>query len=304
MLASRIDSILARLAARQRTGTTGGTMPIRRIDTPVGMVRVYDSDSLDSNTRNADTAKPCVVFVPDGPNVIEHYEELIGLLSTQLRVVCFDMPGFGFSLPSSGYQHSLDHGARAVLGVLDHLGIAKATLAFSCANGFYALRAAQLAPARVSNLVLSQTPSMAAMHAWTSRVIPWPLRVPVIGQMIAWLSRKKAAHGWYKIALPRATSPTLFQQKAGDALSGGACFCLAGVVQGLARETIDSLRGVTTPCTMIWGTLDHSHKHTDPLSLHALVPHAEIVRFEDCGHFPDIEQAGRYAAILVERAMK
>jgi pimeloyl-ACP methyl ester carboxylesterase len=291
MLASFIDWFLTRLSARQRTGTTGGALPTQRIPTSGGIVRVYDSGS----------AKQCVVFVPDGPNVIEHYEELIGLLSNQLRVVCFEMPGFGFSFPQSGYQHSLDQGARAVLGVLDHLGIARATLAFSCANGFYALRAAQLAPGRINQLVLSQTPSMAAMHAWTSRVIPWPLRIPVIGQVLAWLVRKKAAHGWYKIALPRAISPTLFQQKAGDALSGGACFCLAGVVQGLARESVDSLRGVTTPCTMIWGTLDHSHKFTDPLSLHTLVPHAEVVRFENCGHFPDVEQPTRYAAMLVER---
>jgi pimeloyl-ACP methyl ester carboxylesterase len=302
MLAARIDSALARLAAQHRTGTIG-TLSMQRIDTPAGTVRVYDSGVHELHTRDSATANPCVVFVPDGPNVVEHYEELIGLLSQQFRVVCFDMPGFGFSFPPSGYQHSLDHGARAVLGVLDHLGIAKATLAFSCANGFYALRVAQLAPARVSNLVLSQTPSLAAMHAWTRRVIPWPIRVPVVGQIIAWLSRKKAAHGWYKIALPRATSPSLFQQKSGDALSGGACFCLAGVVQGLARESIDSLRGVTTPCTMIWGTLDHSHKHTDPHSLHALVPHAEIVRFEDCGHFPDIEQAARYAAVLVAQVV-
>jgi pimeloyl-ACP methyl ester carboxylesterase len=142
-------------------------LPTQRIDTPVRPVRVFDSHGGESAT-----AKPCVVFVPDGPNVIEHYEELIGLLSAQLRVVCFDMPDFGFSFPQSGYEHSLDHGARAVLGVLDHLGIAKATLAFSCANGFYALRVAQLASARVNNLVLSQTPSLAAMHALTSRVIP------------------------------------------------------------------------------------------------------------------------------------
>jgi pimeloyl-ACP methyl ester carboxylesterase len=291
MLASFIDWFLTRLSARQRTGTTGGALPTQRIPTSGGIVRVYDSGS----------AKRCVVFVPDGPNVIEHYEELIGVLSNQLRVVCFEMPGFGFSFPQSGYQHSLDQGARAVLGVLDHLGIAQAALAFSCANGFYALRAAQLAPQRINRLVLSQTPSVAAMHAWTNRVIPWPLRISVIGQVLAWLARKKAAHGWYKIALPRAVSPTLFQQKAGDALSGGACFCLAGVVQGLARERVDSLRGVTTPCTMIWGTLDHSHKFTDPLSLRELVPHAEIVRFEDCGHFPDVEQPTRYAAMLVER---
>jgi pimeloyl-ACP methyl ester carboxylesterase len=151
MPAARIDSALARLAARHRTGADGA-LPTQRIDTPAGTVRVYDSGAHDSHTRESDTAKPCVVFVPDGPNVIEHYEELIGLLSTQasqqLRVVCFDMPGFGFSFPQAAYQHSLDHGARAVLGVLDHLSIAKATLAFSCADGFYALRVAQLADTR------------------------------------------------------------------------------------------------------------------------------------------------------------
>lgn len=210
MFSSLVDSLLTRLSARRRKGTTGGVLPTRSVDTPVGCVRVFDSGST----------KPCVVFVPDGPNVIEHYDVLIGLLSKRLRVVCFDMPGFGYSFPQSSYGHSLDQGARAVLGVLDNLGIQRATLAFSCANGFYALRTAQLAPARIANLVLSQTPSLTAMHAWTSRVIPWQLRVPVVGQISAWLFRRKAAHRWYGTALPRTTAPKPFQEKALDALWG------------------------------------------------------------------------------------
>jgi len=242
-----------------------------------------------------------VVLVPDGPNVIEHYDVLIGLLSRRLRVVCFDLPGFGYSFPQSSYGHSLDQGARAVLGVLDSLGIEKAALAFSCANGFYALRAASLAPERITSLVLSQTPSLAAMHAWTRRVIPWPLRIPVVGQIAAWLFRRKAARQWYGIALPRTTAPQPFQDKALDALSRGACFCLAGVVQGLGRESVTSLRGVATPCTMIWGAKDHSHKHTDPTSLRELVPTSEIVTFENCGHFPDVESPERFAALLIEK---
>jgi len=294
MFSSLVDSLLTRFSARQRKGVTGGVLPTRRIETPVGCVRVYDSES----------AKPCVVFVPDGPNVIEHYETLFSLLSQRLRVVCFDMPGFGYSLPQPSYGHSLDQGARAVLGVLDGLGIKKATLAFSCANGFYALRAAQLAPGRITNLVLSQTPSLTAMHAWTGRVIPWPLRIPVVGQISAWLFRGKAAHAWYGMALPRTTAPKPFQEKALDALSGGACFCLASVVQGLGRERMASLSGVHTPCTMVWGAKDHSHKHTDPRSLHELVPKAEIVHFEDCGHFPDIEQPERFAALLIEKVAR
>ena len=294
MFSSSIDSFLARYAARQGTGITGGVLPTRSMDTPVGAVRVYDSGS----------EKPCVVFVPDGPNVIEHYQVLFGLLTQHLRVVCFDMPGFGYSFPQSTYQHSLDQGASAVLGVLDGLNIKTATLAFSCANGLYALRAAQCAPERISSLVLSQTPSLAAMRAWTKRVIPWPVRIPVVGQVAAWLSRHKAAQGWYRMALPRSTDPQPFQTTTYDALAGGACFCLAGVVQGLGREQIDALKEVAKPCTMIWGTKDYSHRHTDPTSLRSLVPQAEIVYFQDCGHFPDIEQHERFAAILIERVMR
>jgi pimeloyl-ACP methyl ester carboxylesterase len=32
-----------------------------------------------------------------------------------------------------------------------------------------------------------------------------------------------------------------------------------------------------------------------------LVPHAEIIQFQDCGHFPDLEQPERFANILIER---
>lgn len=291
MISSTVDSFLARYAAKRRKGVFSEVLPTRIIETSVGPVRVYDSKS----------DRPCVVFAPDGPNVIEHYERLIELLSSKLRVVCFDMPGFGFSLPRSSYEHSLDQGAQAVLGVLDALAIKNATLAFSCANGFYALRVAQIAPDRISSLVLSQTPSMSAMHTWGKRAIPLPLRVPVLGQAVGWLIRKKSAHIWYGIALPKTTSAKPFEEKAQHALDGGGCFCLASVCQGLVRETVDSLLGVTTPCTLLWGTKDHSHKYTDPRSLHELVPSAEIILIEDCGHFPDVEQPERFASILMER---
>lgn len=294
MIGALVDSLLARISARRRARIPGMARFFRFIDTPVGTVRVYDSG----------TTGPCVVMVPDGPNVIEHYDALIHLLSRRLRVVCFDMPGFGYSSPNHSYEHSLDQGARAVLGVLDGLSIAKATLAFSCANGFYALRAAKLSPDRVSHLFLSQTPSLTAMHAWTARVIPRPLRIPVIGQIAAWLFRQRAAASWYGMALPRTTDPTAFREKALHALSTGANFCLAGVVQGLAREKMASLCGTTTPCTMIWGEKDHSHRCTDPKTLHECVPQAEIVHFQDCGHFPDIEQPERFAELLFDRAAR
>lgn len=292
MLSALTDSLLARYSAGLSRNPGFDALTTRSVDTPVGRVRVFDSG----------TDKPCVVFVPDGPNVIEHYVRLIELLSPHVRVVCFDLPGFGFSLPGASYQHSLDEGARAVLGVLDKLRLQTATLAFSCANGFYALRAAQLAPQRIKHLVLSQTPSLIAMQAWT-KIIPWPLRVPVMGQLVAWFARRRFAHAWYLRALPRATDARPYQTKARHAFACGACFSLAGVVQGLCREPMDTLGTIATPCTVVWGSKDHSHKATDPKSLLACVPHAEMVYFEDCGHFPDIEQPERYAALVMRRVL-
>ena len=293
MLSAYVDSLLTSFSSKKRGGIPG-RLPTRFIDTPVGSVRLFDSA----------TAKPCVVFVPDGPNVIEHYAHLIELLTPYVRVVCFDMPGFGHSLPSPSYGHSLDQGAAAVLGVLDALHIKSTVLAFSCANGFYALRAAQIAPDRISYLILSQTPSLNAMHRWVERIIPWPLKTPVAGQIAAWLFRKKAAKSWYHVALPKTTPVRPFQDQALNALTDGACFCLAGVVQGLCREQDELLSHVATPLTVIWGTKDRSHQFTDPNSLCESAPHAEVVQFRDCGHFPDVEQPERYAALLLERMMR
>jgi pimeloyl-ACP methyl ester carboxylesterase len=285
-----IDSVLAYYSSNRREGNST-TLPTQFIDTPVGSVRVYDS--------GAD--KPCVVLVPDGPNVIEHYVRLIELLIPHVRVVCFDMPGFGHSLPNQNYDHSLDQGAAAVLGVLDALGVETSVLAFSCANGFYALRAAQKAPDRISCLVLAQTPSLNAMKRWVDRIIPKPLRIPVMGQVASWLFRHKVAKRWYPAALPKNAQVQPFQDVALQALAGGACFCLAGVVQGLYREQENRFADVSTPLTVVWGAMDRSHKLTDPHALCESMPHASIVRFEDCGHFPDVEQPERYAALLLER---
>ncbi|AEG69140.1 hydrolase or acyltransferase protein [Ralstonia solanacearum Po82] len=243
------------------------------------------------------------MMAPDGPNTIEHYARLIELLSPALRVVCFDMPGFGHSIPAPRYSHALDEGARAILDVLDRLNIGRATLAFSCANGLYAVNAARMAPDSVAGLVLSQTPSLASMQAWVDRTIPWPLRIPVAGQAIAWLFRKKLVKSWYPMALPKGRKH-LFRDAALDAMHGGACFCLAGIVQGLTRETMPSADGLAAPCTMIWGGSDPSHRPTDPTSLHQCVPHAEIEIFEECGHFPDVEAPERFAALLRRHVMR
>lgn len=286
MLAAALDSLLNRGGA---PGNGAGPAGARMLDTAGGRLRVLDTGG----------AGPVVVTVPDGPNVIEHHLPVIELLKPHARVICFDLPGFGYSRPSARYTHEVKPAAETVLAVLDALEVKQAALHFSCANGFYAIAAAKLAPQRIRRLLLCQTPSMDAMRAWTKGNVPAPLRLPVAGQLLNRVSRRKLANVWYSLALPDKATRPAFRRIANQALEGGGCFCLAGVVQGLLRTKAEDLAGVKQPVTMLWGDADPSHRRTRAESLLDLLPQARIEHFPGCGHFPDIERPQRYAEIAL-----
>jgi hypothetical protein len=179
---------------------------------------------------------------------------------------------------------------------MDALSLPRVVLALPCSNGFYALRAAQIASDRVAALCLVQTPCAADMARWSERVVPWPVKVPGLGQLLQWWNRRATAqlwygvlmrlafslslyvcdsHSWkvhsilccrprrYKIALP-SKSPAIpdFQRTAVAALDGGGCFCLASVVQGLA-SSLPATAPLSVPATVpvlgVWGERDRSH---------------------------------------------
>jgi pimeloyl-ACP methyl ester carboxylesterase len=273
-----------------------GIGPAPRFDAPYALV-----DTRRSRLRVLDTGgdKPALLLAPDGPCVVEHYAPLIESLREQFRVVCADLPGFGFSRPRGDYAHTLRDGADVLLALLDALRIERATLALSCVNGFYAIAAAKLAPQRVTRLVLAQTPDFAAMRAWTAAMVPAPIAVPVVGQLLNRVTCRKIAHGWLRVAVADRTRRGAMQQVADHALCSGGCYCFAGVVQGMMRTRADEplLHDVRVPATLVWGRLDRSHKATDPQSIRRHLPQARVVEV-DTGHFPDLEAPGEYARLL------
>lgn len=295
MIASTIDSLLTRLSYHRAGAATRSGGATRPISTRLGRMRCLD-------TGTPDDGRPCILVTPDGPNVLEHLMPLVTRLALSARVVAFEMPGFGHSLPHRRYRHSLDDGAGAVLGMMDALGISRATLAFSCANGLYAIRAAQSAPSRVSALVLAQTPSLGSMRDWARRNVPPSLHWPGVGQVAGWLMRRRAIEAWYARALPPGGDPRPWRDMALHASTQGGCFCLAGIVQGLMREQPDAPRRLDVPLTLAWGGCDRSHRDTSPYSILDDAPNAEIVHFQECGHFPDVEQPDRFAQLVLERA--
>jgi pimeloyl-ACP methyl ester carboxylesterase len=278
-----------RVAFRNRYANLNPNMGF--IETDFGRVRVLDTQGK----------KPVIINVPDGPNVIEHHEHLIKELSDKFRVICFEFPGFGFSPPSSTYNYSLNKSAGIILNLMQIMDVKRAALSFSCANGFYAIKAVQTAPERFTHLFLAQTPSMHAMESWVESTIPKILTIPVLGQLTNSFLEKKLAASWYKYALPKGHDISPYQHKALHALQKGGCFCLSGLVQGLTKDMRSELKALKVPATLIWGNKDFTHRKTDPKSILGHLPDCEIIEFKNCGHFPELENSNDYVKLLNER---
>lgn len=119
MNAARLDALLyGMLAGRRERAAARWPEGLRWVETRSGRLRVLDSGG---------EGHP-VVFAPDGPCVIEHYEQLRALLAPDFRVSVFDLPGFGFSPPRADYDHSLRSGGQAIAGLLETLALRDATL--------------------------------------------------------------------------------------------------------------------------------------------------------------------------------
>ncbi len=261
------------------------------IDTDAGKVRVRDTGGH----------KPVLLMVPDGPCVIEHFNTLISETRDNFRVVCFDMIGFGFSYPKLSYDFSINKSVCNIIHIMDALGIDRATLSFTCINGHIAIAVAKKYPERVVRLVLGQTPSIDVMqYQWVNYNIPNIFKVPYLGQLINVATSKKITSIWYeKMSLPKESPHKEgFTACALKTLDTGGCNCLASLVQGMMRADGSELNNIEVPATMVWGNQDRSHRHTDFASIREHLPMCEIVEFDNCGHYPNLEQPKVFSELL------
>lgn len=265
------------------------------LDTDFGKIRIFDTKGN----------RPVIINVPDGPNVIEHQIPLIRDLAKNFRVICFEYPGLGFSFPNSKYDYSFESGSNVLIQIMDILKLDKVSLLFSCSNGFYAIQAAIKSTERFNHIFLSQTPSTEGILKWTEKSIPNLLKVPVLGQLANAIYVNKLGDIWYKYSLPKNHPYRLdYSRIAKTSIGEGGCFCLSSLVQGLMKDSNTSLNLSGVPTTLVWGSLDFTHRKTDKDSIRRHIKDCEIIEFKDCGHFPELEKTRDYVGLIKERIRK
>jgi len=234
--------------------------------------------------------KQTLVFETDPPIVIEHYDELINMLKDDFRIVIFEPPGFGFSLPSMTLKYDIDTMVNLIEKFLSQLSLGPYLLVAPCVTAFAAVALAQKRPDLISHLILSQVPSWEQMLKWKVNRDPnGLLGKPVIGQLLLQFLKRKRTPDWLEKALGNELLLAPFNHIAQVAYSHGASFSLASAFQQFLKGPNPITGQTRQPTLIVWGDLDKSHCETCKHSSLELATSANIIHIPEAGHFPELE---------------
>jgi pimeloyl-ACP methyl ester carboxylesterase len=115
-----------------------------------------DANGIKTNYLEAGDGPAVILIHGSGPGVTAYanWRLVLPALSQSFRVVAPDMVGFGFSERPSDVTYGVQTWADQTVGLMDSLGIQKASLVGNSFGGAIALRIAAQHPERVGSLVL------------------------------------------------------------------------------------------------------------------------------------------------------
>ncbi len=231
-----------------------------------------------------------LVFVHGWPDSWYSFSRVLGLLPQRYRAVAPDLRGFGRSdRPADGY--AIDDFALDVLATLDALGVQRATLVGHSMGSFVVRRAAQLAPNRVSNLVLigSGTTTVNDVTREVSALLPdLPDQVPLT---FAREFQPSTVH----LRLP----DPFFDGIVAESAAAPAPVWRRAFAGVMAFDDTADLARITAPTLLVWGAHDGLFDRTEQDRLVAAIPHARLIVYPDAGHCPNWERPERLVADMV-----
>lgn len=292
-MAARLDSIGARKKAKRfRHG-----WPARsRSD-----IRFMEVGAVTFRYREAGRGRP-IIFAADPPVTLEAYDRLLNHYADDFRVIVFELPAMGFSVPGFWQDYRFRQANDALAAFICRVAKEPAILAFSCVAGLGALDIGGRYPALVSHLIQIQTPSWPEEIRWKRARDPKNiLAKPFFGQIAMRKLARSRAPLWLDLAVGRKECIASLCACATDALDHGAAWGLATAFQSYLPEKEPPFVRVVQPTLALWGNSDGSHRGTDRRSSLWLCDHpaSRVVEFGDLGHFPELEDVERIHAEIV-----
>ena len=214
------------------------------------------------------------------------------LLRLGFRVLRYDSRGHGQSNVSPG-PYSIDLLADDAVGLLDALGIQRASFMGCSKGGMVGQMVGTKHGDRIDRLVLCSTSAyMGGADVWAARieaVADGGMAAVVDGTIDRWFTKPGQAQIPAEVARIRemvlATPPE------------GFVACAHAIAAMDQRETI---RSISVPTLVVVGEHDPGTPPSAARLIHERIPGSRLVVLEDSAHFCNIEQDGAFNAALEE----
>jgi pimeloyl-ACP methyl ester carboxylesterase len=236
---------------------------------------------LDTGPRDA----PALILLHGFGSSLDTWDPWAKALSGQYRVIRFDLPGFGLTGPDETRDYSDARTLLVLEGLMDRLGVARATLIGNSLGGRFAWEFAARFPLRVEKLVLI-SPDGFASPGFDYGKAP---EVPFVMNLMPWvgaraLIRDNLAPAW---ANPEALPDAVLDRYRDMLLAPGVRHAILDRTrQTILTDPSARLRTITAPTLILWGEQDRMIPIRNAQDYLRLMPHACLVRLPGMGHVP------------------
>lgn len=241
-----------------------------------------------------------------GASAWSNFSRNIPVFGKSYRTIAVDQPGFGRSDKPTEHPQYFTHSARAVVGLLDSLGIEKAHLVGNSLGGGTAVRLALDHPRRAGRLVLmgpgglsvnlfAPDPTEGVKNLGRFAAPPGPtkekleafLRVMVHDQSLITEElleeRFAAASAPESLAAMRAMGASFVDPETAE--------------QGLLWRDAHRLR---QRVLLIWGREDRVNPLDGALVALKMIPRAQLHVFGQCGHWAQLEKFDEFNRLTLD----
>ncbi len=227
------------------------------------------------------------------------WDVLVPLLDPALRIVAFDLPGFGRSDKPDALNDTAFFGA-VVASVLDQLVPGTFALCGHSLGGYIAAHYAAAHPERVERLILIAPAGFLRAARFVYALLG--------SQLVRWFFTRKPGRAFVNRTLdqsvvdPALISAPIREQAFAYASQYEVRRAFASVYTGAIQDfrnapiVHERLRGWSGPTLIIWGREDRYIPVKALATARTVYPHAQVLICEHSGHLPMVEEAPLVAA--------
>ena len=235
---------------------------------------------------------PVVILMHGLGSSLHTWEPWAQTLSLKMRVIRFDLPGFGLTGPDPTGDYSDARGITVLAGLMDALSVSHASLIGNSMGGKLAWQFAAAYPERVDELVLISPDGFASRGFDYGQQAEVPMLAKLLPYtMPTWMLRMNLAPAYGEKS--RLTDDVVARYRDLMLAPGVRRALLARTAQVRLEPPEPLLRRIKAPTLLVWGERDALIPISNAQDYLKAIPDCRLVSFPDLGHVPQEEAPAR-----------